>query len=84
MGSGSRLSSMTCGTISPSYPPQTTLAIVLRPKIFHSTLQYPVAIDNLLKHGINNVVILLELALCRTPLVSYHYQVCTTTFCAFP
>lgn len=34
----------------------------------------PLQIDNLLKHGVNNVVLLLEALLCRTPFVSYHYQ----------
>lgn len=38
-------------------------------------LQAPIQIDNLLKHGVNNLVLLLEIFLCRTPFVSYHYQV---------
>ena len=33
------------------------------------------AIDNLLKHGVNNVFILADVALSRQPFVSYHYQV---------
>lgn len=38
-------------------------------------LQAPLEIDNLLKHGVNNLVLLLDVFLCRTPFVSYHYQV---------
>jgi len=34
----------------------------------------PIEIDNLLKHGVNNVVLLLEVFLCRTPFISYHFQ----------
>jgi hypothetical protein len=37
-------------------------------------LQAPIEIDNLLKHGVNNFVLLLEVFLCRTPFVSYHFQ----------
>ena len=32
-------------------------------------------IDNILKHGVNNAVLLLDVVLCRIPFVSYHYQV---------
>ena len=33
------------------------------------------AIDNLLKHGVNNFFILADVLLSRQPFVSYHYQV---------
>ena len=35
-----------------------------------------VAPDNLLKHGINNVVILADVLFTRQPFASYHFQVC--------
>ncbi|BDA46508.1 hypothetical protein COCOBI_08-6020 [Coccomyxa sp. Obi] len=37
--------------------------------------QEDVAIDNLLKHGVNNFFILLDVVFSRVPFVSYHYQV---------
>lgn len=37
--------------------------------------QSDVAIDNVLKHGVNNFIILLDVLLSRQPFVSYHYQV---------
>ena len=39
-------------------------------------LQSDIAIDNLLKHGINNGFILMDVVFSRVPFVSYHYQVC--------
>lgn len=38
------------------------------------SLQAPIQIDNLMKHGVNNLVFLLEIFLCRVPFVSFHYQ----------
>ena len=37
--------------------------------------QAGLAIDNLLKHGVNNFFILADVLLSRQPFVSYHYQV---------
>jgi hypothetical protein len=42
-------------------------------------LQSDIAIDNLLKHGINNLFILLDVLFSRVPFVSYHYQARTRT-----
>ena len=49
----------------------------LATNVYAFLVQAPIEIDNLLKHGVNNVVLLLEVFLCRTPFVSYHYQVIT-------
>ncbi len=38
-------------------------------------LQGPVAYDNALKHGVNNIVILADIAMIHVPFVSYHFQV---------
>ncbi|KAK9818034.1 hypothetical protein WJX72_006010 [[Myrmecia] bisecta] len=35
----------------------------------------PVAVDNVLKHGTNNIFTLLDVCMSRLPFVSYHYQV---------
>ena len=37
--------------------------------------QAALEIDNILKHGVNNILILLDVALTRQPFVTYHYQV---------
>ena len=37
-------------------------------------MQGAFAIDNVLKHGVNNFFILADVLLSRQPLVSYHYQ----------
>lgn len=37
-------------------------------------LQGAVPIDNVLKHGVNNLVILCDVALTRVPFCSYHFQ----------
>ncbi len=34
-------------------------------------------VDNILKHGTNNALILLDIVLSRVPFVSYHFQVHT-------
>lgn len=41
----------------------------------HDDLQGQISPDNLLKHGINNGVILADVLLTRVPFVSYHFQV---------
>jgi hypothetical protein len=41
----------------------------------HAVLQGRPAIDDVLKHAVNNSVILVDVLLSRTPFVSYHYQV---------
>ena len=38
-------------------------------------MQGSVPVDNLLKHGLNNLVILADFALVRVPVASYHFQV---------
>lgn len=38
-------------------------------------VQGAMAIDNILKHGVNNFFILLDVFLSKQPFVSYHFQV---------
>ena len=38
-------------------------------------MQGALAIDNTLKHGVNNIFILLDILLSKQPMVSYHFQV---------
>ena len=39
-------------------------------------VQAPIEVDNVLKHGANVIVILLDVLLCRTPFITYHFQAC--------
>ena len=38
-------------------------------------MQGAMAVDNILKHGVNNGFIFLDIFLSKQPLVSYHFQV---------
>jgi len=40
-----------------------------------------VSADNIMKHGTNNAVILLDVVLSRIPFVSYHFQVSSFGTC---
>lgn len=47
-------------------------------------VQAPMEVDNILKHGVNNAVLLLDVVLSRIPFVSYHYQVVCRGYCSRP
>lgn len=38
-------------------------------------MQSPPQVDNILKHGVNNLCILADILASRVPFASYHYQV---------
>jgi hypothetical protein len=44
-------------------------------------VQGALAIDNILKHGVNNLFILLDILLSKQPMVSYHFQVSYDSLC---
>ena len=44
-------------------------------------MQGALAIDNILKHGVNNFFILLDILLSKQPMVSYHFQVSYESLC---
>jgi hypothetical protein len=45
-------------------------------------VQGALAVDNILKHGVNNVFILLDILLSKQPMISYHFQVAMGVFAA--
>ena len=42
-----------------------------------------VTADNVMKHGVNNGVILGDVLLSRVPFISYHFQVCACAIVSF-